>query len=430
MSIAQAFIFPPDAENPKIQPLFSDLPLGARILTTLANANYKTKKMKLWVDDEDKERGMLELKVDVVTPAYERQGGGMIYLPDNSLVKCSVPCGVSGPLFGVAATTLDLQGGAMRAEGVTLLPVGDAWLAKAHLSFGLPSDVKLPRHEADLCRTICEASDAVGEAMQFQPAITRLIDELFGFDVSPAPRDFKLKARQRPIFSSDRGSVSDASRRSKGDGSETKVGKENKKQAAKAKKQMEEWEAVVEKESGDTYFWNKRTGETTWETPAGLDVGKKPPPEPTTRALDDSAELEQFVESLPITAVQKVWMREMMRREEIGGVEMLQLMDEQAWAQVGAKLGLSSKVQRALGQWQTGETKMARQTKTPEQVGEWEAIVEKESGDTYFWNTRTGETTWEKPASTTTAKKTKPNAKAKARAKKVKAKGFHHDGRS
>lgn len=80
------------------------------------------------------------------------------------------------------------------------------------------------------------------------------------------------------------------------------------------------WEAVADPDSGDTYYWNAKTGETTWERPRPVEaaaVAEEPPPPPA-----------------------------------------------------------------------------AKRTSLPPG---WEAVLDPDSGDTYYWNADTGDVAWEQP---------------------------------
>jgi hypothetical protein len=80
------------------------------------------------------------------------------------------------------------------------------------------------------------------------------------------------------------------------------------------------WEAVVDPDSGDTYYWNAESGETAWERPrpvAAPEAAEEPPPPPA-----------------------------------------------------------------------------AKRTSLPPG---WEAVLDPDSGDTYYWNADTGDVAWEQP---------------------------------
>ncbi|KAH8065357.1 hypothetical protein JL721_8316 [Aureococcus anophagefferens] len=63
----QAATFP--REPPADDALFEDLPLGARVLASVA-AGHRREKLEVWKDAGDRDLGRHELKLDVATPAY------------------------------------------------------------------------------------------------------------------------------------------------------------------------------------------------------------------------------------------------------------------------------------------------------------------------------------------------------------------------
>ena len=65
------------------------------------------------------------------------QSNGMVYVPVNCVPSSAVPAGNNLELYAVCANTLELNGGAIRAEGMSLLPPGRLFYALALLSFGI-----------------------------------------------------------------------------------------------------------------------------------------------------------------------------------------------------------------------------------------------------------------------------------------------------
>ena len=103
-----------------------------------------------------------------------------------------------------------------------------------------------------------------------------------------------------------------------------------------------EWESAVDAATGKTYYFNNRTGETTWTKPEGLGG------------------------------------------EDEGGQE-----DEEEWVK---------RFDPATGHayWENRATKETRWT-NPNAEGEWEKHIDPKTGNAYYSNTSTGEVTWVRP---------------------------------
>ena len=189
----QAATFP--REPPADDALFEDLPLGARVLASVA-AGHRREKLEVWKDAGDRDLGRHELKLDVATPAYAcsplagDRGGRKVYMPDHTLAKTSVRVGAprGEPLYGVAATMLDVGHDAVRAAGCTLLPGGAAWLCKALTCFGSDAwtretlPVPVPEDALAACWDLADAYAAIGESLEPAPALVRQLDAIFGLE--------------------------------------------------------------------------------------------------------------------------------------------------------------------------------------------------------------------------------------------------------
>lgn len=119
-------------------PLIEDAPEGARLLSVLASERRRDNFIRLSSD---------EYEIDVDIPrslsvngkgGWKRKDGqGKIYVIENSVCSAVLPLDTSKEVFGCAANTLDLRGGACKVEGVTLCPPGRLFCGLALLSFGI-----------------------------------------------------------------------------------------------------------------------------------------------------------------------------------------------------------------------------------------------------------------------------------------------------
>jgi hypothetical protein len=142
-----------------------------------------------------------------------------------------------------------------------------------------------------------------------------------------------------------------------------------------------EWFAVVDPQSGETYFANERTGETSWEKPRALLMLEN---EPHNSKFQDDTRLLTNGPAQNDNELPPGWFA---------------AMDEQS----GEEYYVNE---------QTGETTWDRPQNTnrtpllsnqPASEDEdsmasgWFAVVEPASGDIYYANEQTGATSWDKP---------------------------------
>jgi hypothetical protein len=146
------------------RPLMRCIPEGARLLSVLASSRRKEHALKLDMiaenDDEkksrsetnhgaivesnDKKDGSKSLTVYLdnsqtkINERWKRMGSDLsVYVNENSVPATALPDNGDDILFCCASNTLDIKGGGMRAEGLTLLPPGRLFLLLTRLTFGL-----------------------------------------------------------------------------------------------------------------------------------------------------------------------------------------------------------------------------------------------------------------------------------------------------
>ena len=121
------------------------IPDGARILLSLAAAARRSRLIKLLplIEEEEGEENPQEDDGDFLSMYLESIGdwtrlasGSVVYLPDLSHIAYSIPLDYS-PVFCVCANSLEIRGGALKVEGLTILPDGKVFALLCQLAFGL-----------------------------------------------------------------------------------------------------------------------------------------------------------------------------------------------------------------------------------------------------------------------------------------------------
>ena len=132
-------------------PLLQNAPEGARLLAILAAARRReaTVHVPLPMDDEDSDASDDD---ELICFALDHGLGRMnhrwvrldtdraVFVGENSVPASVIPIDCPGALYACCANTLDLRGGSLRADGLTLLPPGTHFLLLAMLAFDLPPD--------------------------------------------------------------------------------------------------------------------------------------------------------------------------------------------------------------------------------------------------------------------------------------------------
>jgi hypothetical protein len=131
------------------RPLFECIPEGARIISVLASGRRRSHHIRFeqhadsdneWNDDEGDDD--IELYPDpsqsLITFRWKRFGTDtVVYVQENSVPASAVPMDGVSILYCCCANTLEVKGGGLRAEGLTLLPPGKLFLLLCRFSFGL-----------------------------------------------------------------------------------------------------------------------------------------------------------------------------------------------------------------------------------------------------------------------------------------------------
>lgn len=171
--------------------LHTDMPISARHVAALVSGH---RDMKLKLQGAKPDDAIIELKLAIPTPVYccafgTRQNR-KIFMGDHTLAKIDVNLrnATNKPhtdQFGVAATMIDIGRDTARASGVTILPPGPLWLARALAAFGIESFCDwLDERDLSIIEEIMSCAERASETLEHVPELTDRLDNLF---CSPRP---------------------------------------------------------------------------------------------------------------------------------------------------------------------------------------------------------------------------------------------------
>ena len=131
------------------RPLLDDIPEGARVLSVLASGRRKEHSIRLSPDEdseesEEKENDGSYLEVFMKrdeTKVSQRwrqfSSDRSVYVAENSVPAAAMSRQGPIEIFACCANTLEVRGGGLRVEGLTLLPPGRLFTLLSLLTFGL-----------------------------------------------------------------------------------------------------------------------------------------------------------------------------------------------------------------------------------------------------------------------------------------------------
>ena len=143
------------------RPLLKCIPEGARVLSVLASSRRKEQVVKFLPEIKDnsndnsgkegKQKGetgkaedddddlcfYLDKSANIAFRWKRFNSEDTVYVETNSVPASAVPHRGLGMMYSVCANTLELRGGSLRAEGLTLLPQGRQFLLLSRFTFGL-----------------------------------------------------------------------------------------------------------------------------------------------------------------------------------------------------------------------------------------------------------------------------------------------------
>ena len=139
-------------ESSWYRPLLSDIPEGARLLSVLASGRRKEHSIRFSpLDPENTKKGRRDEKDNTeflevslnrdeskISQRWRQFGShSSVYVAENSVPASAMS--MLGPIevFACCANTLEVRGGGLRVEGLTLLPPGRMFMLLSFLSFGL-----------------------------------------------------------------------------------------------------------------------------------------------------------------------------------------------------------------------------------------------------------------------------------------------------
>ena len=127
--------------------ILSNTPEAFRLLSVMASRRRTHNvTIQLDLDDEVDELSDSDIHVQIypdpkVTKLSYRwtrfNSDGRVFVEENSPIASATPVGWTGTMYCCCANTLEIKGGALKAEGLTLLPLGRMFFMLSRVSFGL-----------------------------------------------------------------------------------------------------------------------------------------------------------------------------------------------------------------------------------------------------------------------------------------------------
>jgi len=140
----QEVIFPFTYDDESNQHILVDAPEGARLMAVLASERRRDNFIRFLHDSEDGfiDENLTNKSLIINNSKWKRKnGGGLVFVPVNSVPAAVIPVTDTSSkeieIFGCCANSLELQGGAMRVDGISLMPPGRLFIGLALLSFGI-----------------------------------------------------------------------------------------------------------------------------------------------------------------------------------------------------------------------------------------------------------------------------------------------------
>ena len=152
------------------RPILNDIPEGARLLSVLASSRRNQHSVILCDDNDGDNKGngagdknfvevSLDRKETKLSERWKRFGTNRkVYVPVNCVPAFAQPLGGASELFACCANTLEVSGGGLRVECLTILPPGRLFVLLAFLTFGM-QPFSLPLNDnSDNSNTLVVAS--------------------------------------------------------------------------------------------------------------------------------------------------------------------------------------------------------------------------------------------------------------------------------
>lgn len=175
------------------RPLFKDVPEGARLLAVLVSGQRRGKQRLRFSkgsekqDPEDTVDVFLDKAQTDMTRRWERLGmAGPVFVPENTVPASAI--NTTGNLFACCSNALEIKGGMMKVEGMTLLPPNPLFLLLAFLSFGLQPNVSFTWNQMGHTTV---GVDGESEKLKFHAAMSWLNDRMHMSDKGTSKAEAK-----------------------------------------------------------------------------------------------------------------------------------------------------------------------------------------------------------------------------------------------
>lgn len=131
------------------KPMMENIPEAARLLSVMASrrrSHFVSLEVELADDGEidfgEESDGQIDIypdpKATKLSYRWTRfNSDDRVFIEENSPVASCVPVGWSGTMYCCCANALEIKGGTLRADGLTLLPLGRVFFMLSRVSFGL-----------------------------------------------------------------------------------------------------------------------------------------------------------------------------------------------------------------------------------------------------------------------------------------------------
>eukprot|EP00808_Paulinella_micropora_P021135 g79262.t1 len=164
-------------------------------------------------------------------------------------------------------------------------------------------------------------------------------------------------------------------------------------QPSAAAKKQPKWEMEIDPDSGDPFYVRLQDGHTQWDRPAdfdGMDVSKNKQPAQAAQPVQPAQPVHVQAKAAAVAKAAPKWEAEL--DDQSGDVFYVRVADGHTqWERPGDFDGKEVQPRNAAGGAAAGGGGGGGKG------GPWIALVDDESGDTYYCNEQTGETTWDKP---------------------------------
>ena len=155
------------------------------------------------------------------------------------------------------------------------------------------------------------------------------------------------------------------------------------------------WEAIVDADSGDYYYFNKDTGETSWEEPKPIQAPPRTAKTPRGFRNKDTAFSKSFKDLKKTATLPDGW-EAIVDGDSDDTYFFNKLTGETTWDAPIKPPERTAKTPKGFRKGMSFSSSIHDLNAEVDLLPDWEAVVDDE-GDTYYWNSVTGETQWDEP---------------------------------